>query len=728
VTTTTAPHRPRPRVLVVEDNPVNMELAADLLEAAGYDVSSAGTAEEGLRIAFDGTPPDLVLMDIALPGMDGLSATGVLRGDARTARIPVVALTAHAMKGDEDRALAAGCVGYITKPINTRSFARLVNEFLQMRPPATLPAVPAADAPSELSRVELPAPPVAPAVAPTPPPAPALPRLDDAPPLGGAPEPAAPAPGDDDLLPLPLLNPLPPVAPVAAPVVPLTPAEPPVREDLPAAPVLPAWDAPFDERPTPTGRPEPALPPAAPTPAPEPPQIVFAAPPVVSPAEAPPPVMAPTPEPEAPSDFALPPAPTPTPVEPLSISRPESYLPRLSKSGRKRGAVPSAEEGRRLAEMPRVLVADDDPFNREVLADMLQALGCEAVLAEDGFDTLDKADESLDLILLDVMMPGMDGCQTLTALREELHLTDVPVIMVTALSSREDRLRAVEAGANDFITKPVDRTELRVRMASLLKMKAAQDALRKHQRDLEETVRQRTVELRKALQQLTKAQSVEHQSHLDTMHRLALAAEFRDGTTAAAHIRCVGNYCAAIGRGLGLPAATADVLLYAGPVHDIGMLGVPEEVAFKRAEDRTDEEEALYRQHTVLGARLLSGSQAELLRAGETIALTHHERWDGSGFPQGLSGEQIPLFGRICAVADAFDNLTAYRPGVEAYTNDEAKEILASGRGREFDPRVVDAFFARWEEIEQFQRQFRRTEAPPADLRPSGAFALIGKG
>jgi putative two-component system response regulator len=347
----------------------------------------------------------------------------------------------------------------------------------------------------------------------------------------------------------------------------------------------------------------------------------------------------------------------------------------------------------------------------------LRTLGYDPVVVNDGFEALATVDETFDLILLDVMMPGMDGCETCRRIREEKNLTDLPIIMVTALSSREDQLRAVEAGANDWITKPVDRNELRVRTDSQLKMKAAQDALKKHQRDLESTVRARTAELRRALEQVTSEKERTHEAYMDTMQRLALAAEFRDGFMAAAHIRCIGNYCAVLARGMGLPEETAEMLLHASPIHDIGLLGIPEDI-IRKGDVRNHEEETYYRDHTVLGARLLSGARSDLLRAAEVIALSHHEKWDGSGFPHGRAGEAIPLFGRICAVADTFDTITAYNGGEWRASNEDAKEVLMAGRGTDFDPQVIDAFFARWDEIEAIQRRFRRTEAPPEDLMP----------
>jgi putative two-component system response regulator len=281
--------------------------------------------------------------------------------------------------------------------------------------------------------------------------------------------------------------------------------------------------------------------------------------------------------------------------------------------------------------------------------------------------------------------------------------------MVTALGSKEDRLRAVEAGANDFITKPVDRTELRVRTASLLKMKAAQDALKRHRASLEDTVARRSAALRQALDDLGAAHRKTHEAHLDTLRRLAVAAECRDGHTAA-HLHRVGHYCMLLARALGLPEGEVEAIRHASPLHDVGKIGTPDAILLKP--DRlTPEERAAMERHTLIGAHILSGSPSELLQLGQVIALSHHEKWDGSGYPQGLAGEAIPLSGRICAVADVFDALTSVRPYKAAFSNEQAFEILRSGRGIHFDPTTIDLFLEHVEEIVAIQRQFQE-EAP----------------
>ncbi|GAB4462154.1 MAG: hypothetical protein OHK0029_28500 [Armatimonadaceae bacterium] len=686
------------RVLIVEDNPVNMELATDLLEVAGYQVLQAEDAETGINLAKSELP-DLVLMDIALPGMDGLTATTILRQDLATAHIPIVALTAQAMRGDEDKAITMGCIGYITKPINTRAFPKLVAEYSEKKNDGPLVLSQTADtAPVEISVEKAPAPAVE------------KPRItpvlveEDNPlfqdrvvePLLGF-SAVAKAPSSDAGKSVPAIVESEEEAKGVRKSGAGEPATPFLRLEPLAEELLATWE-------------QEAGPAAK--------QTAKQAEPTAAPDEL---------QPIASDDIHLPTVPvgpTGAPTltlteEPVPVSRaaadeePFVILGRKKRGGRKRQGIAIVSE----VSSAKILVVDDDELNREMITAQLRLLGYDPVVAEDGFQALDAVDESFDLVLLDYMMPGMDGCQVCQQIREEKHLMDLPVIMVTALSNREDQLRAVQVGANDWITKPVDRTELQVRVKAHLKFKAAQDALRHHQRELESTVRARTADLRKALEQVTREQERTEEAYLDTMHRLALAAEFRDGFMAAAHIRCVGNYCAAIARGMGLPENVAEVLLHAAPIHDIGMLGVPEHI-IRKTDPRTAEEEAAFQEHTVLGARLLSGARSELLRAGEVIALSHHEKWDGSGYPHGRSGEAIPLYGRICAVADTFDTITSFKGDEWQATNEEAKEVLLAGRGTDFDPAVVDAFFKQWAEIETYQKRYRRTEAPPEDLFP----------
>jgi putative two-component system response regulator len=358
----------------------------------------------------------------------------------------------------------------------------------------------------------------------------------------------------------------------------------------------------------------------------------------------------------------------------------------------------------------RILVVDDDQASRSITTVLLERLGHQAETAQDGIEALAKLRLGVDLVLLDVMMPGLDGYEVCRRIRQDPAGVDVPVIMVTAMSSLHDRIRAVEAGANDFITKPVDRTELRVRSASLLKLKDTQDALRRHQAHLEAVVEERTGSLRTALEQMAEAQRVAYLAQLDTVERLAMVAEYKDHVTAR-HIRRMSEYCAVIARGLDLPHGEVELILHASRMHDVGKIAVPDSILGKPSS--LDEAEwAVMKRHTTIGGRILDNSSSAILQAGRVIALCHHERWDGSGYPGGLAGEAIPLWGRICAVADVFDAVTSERPYKPAYSIDQALNIVRNGRGTQFDPRVVDVFFDKLDEILEIVALYREPDEP----------------
>ena len=354
----------------------------------------------------------------------------------------------------------------------------------------------------------------------------------------------------------------------------------------------------------------------------------------------------------------------------------------------------------------RILIVDDEVPNRDLLESLVEAMGHEPDLARDGIEALAKVKLDIDLVLLDVMMPGMDGFEVARRIRQDPSAADVPIIMVTALTGKEDRLRAVEAGANDYITKPIDKTELRIRVASLLKMKEAQDAVKRHRKDLEDTVYRRTEALRKALAEMADAQRRTYEANLDTLHRLAVAAEYKDDDTAL-HLQRMSRYAALLAQKLNLSPGEVELIRFASPMHDVGKIGIPEAILLKPGRF-TDDEMDRMKQHTHIGSRILGGSASELLKAGEIIALTHHEWWDGSGYPNGLAGEAIHLYGRLCAVADVFDALTTQRPYKPAFSNDEAIRLMKEGRGTHFDPILIDLLLAHFDEVLAIQEDMRR--------------------
>lgn len=323
---------------------------------------------------------------------------------------------------------------------------------------------------------------------------------------------------------------------------------------------------------------------------------------------------------------------------------------------------------------------------------------------ESGKKALETIDASFDLVLLDIMMPGMDGFAVARKIRENPACKDVPIIMVTALSSIDDRLKAVETGANDYITKPIDKSELRVRTASMLRMKAAQDEIKRYQTELEDMVRVRTEALSLVVENLQQLQQGTIQAHLETIHCLSYAAEYKDEDTAQ-HIHRMSHYSALLATKLGLPEREVYQILHASPMHDVGKIGIPDAILLKPGKLTPDEWEIM-KEHSQIGAKILEQSTSELLQVGATIAMSHHEKWDGSGYPVGLAGKKIPLYGRICAISDVFDALTSRRPYKEPFSNEKSLDIMKQGHGKHFDPAVLDIFLEHFDTILDIKSRF----------------------
>lgn len=352
-----------------------------------------------------------------------------------------------------------------------------------------------------------------------------------------------------------------------------------------------------------------------------------------------------------------------------------------------------------MEKKPHILVVDDEDRNLRLMEAVLLPLGYDVAFARNGEEALAKVRETpVDVILLDIMMPGLDGFEVARILKSDDRTKIIPVVMVTALQEVEDRIRALEAGADDFLAKPVDKTEIRARVASLVKVKAYNDYIRNYSRELETEVARRTRDLRLAFERI-KAMS------LEALYRLTRAAEYKDEDTGA-HIQRMSQYSATIARTMGLNDQTVEYILYAAPMHDIGKIGIPDKILLKPGK-LTEEEWVIMKEHTIIGGRILEGSKAGYIHLGEIVALTHHEKWDGSGYPLGLKGNKIPLVGRIVAIADVFDALMSKRPYKEAFPLEKSHGIIREGRGNHFDPAVVDAFFASGKELDRIRQEFK---------------------
>ncbi|RPJ07388.1 MAG: two-component system response regulator [Spirochaetaceae bacterium] len=351
-----------------------------------------------------------------------------------------------------------------------------------------------------------------------------------------------------------------------------------------------------------------------------------------------------------------------------------------------------------MKDKPVILVVDDQPQNIELLEAHLVPEGYGIISAASGEDALKKLDgNQIDLMLLDVMMPGMDGFEVIRRVRKDTKHGLLPIILVTALRETEDRIKGIEAGCDDFISKPFDKMELFARVRSLLKVKAYNDLMSDYQKELESEVTRRTEELKQAFEKIKAAS-------LDTIYRLSMASEYKDENTGA-HIKRMSRYCAAVARRLGLDESAVEIILYAAPMHDLGKIGIPDMILVKPAR-LSPLEWKIMKWHADIGAKILQGSDAEFIRLGEIIAQSHHERWDGSGYPNGLKGTEIPIAGRITAIADVFDALISKRPYKEAFSVEKSLAIIREGRGSHFDPDVVDAFFAIQDEILSIKKQY----------------------
>ncbi|WP_342670026.1 HD domain-containing phosphohydrolase [Magnetospirillum moscoviense] len=334
----------------------------------------------------------------------------------------------------------------------------------------------------------------------------------------------------------------------------------------------------------------------------------------------------------------------------------------------------------------RIMIVDDNDTNLTLFEQIAKRVAEDVVVTchPDPIEALQNATASLpDLVVVDFMMPGLDGHQLLEAIRLLPGGRDVPIIMITAAGERQVRHRALELGATDFLTKPVDATEMRVRLTNLLALRRSHLAQKNRNKWLAE-------EVRKATSAIT---AREH----ELIVRLSRAAEFRDPETGG-HIQRMAHFSRMIAAGLGLPDDQCDLILKAAPMHDVGKLGIPDAILLKPGR-LTDEEFSVMKRHPSIGHAILDGSESDLIRLGAEIAYYHHEKYDGSGYPFGLKGKDIPLTGRIVAVADVFDALTSTRPYKTGWTVEEAAKFLETGRGTHFDPACVDAFLAAWPDI-----------------------------
>ncbi len=326
-----------------------------------------------------------------------------------------------------------------------------------------------------------------------------------------------------------------------------------------------------------------------------------------------------------------------------------------------------------------LLIVDDEPTNIKLLEKMLQLDGFRLITSvQDPRKVASLCNESkFDLILLDLNMPHMDGFEVMADLQQRFGPANLPPILVlTAQHDQTYRLRALRCGARDYLTKPFDRDELMARVRNLIEVHYYQKNIRQQNAILEDKVRERTQEI--------------YNTRLQIVQRLGRAAEYRDNETGL-HIIRMSEMSALLGRAAGMDTTHTEILLNASPMHDIGKIGIPDHILLKPGKFEPVEWEVM-KTHTTIGADILSGDDSDILLMAREIALTHHEKWDGSGYPYGLSQEAIPLVGRIVALADVFDALTSTRPYKKAWTTEASVEYIQANSGKHFDPDLVKTF------------------------------------
>ncbi len=332
-----------------------------------------------------------------------------------------------------------------------------------------------------------------------------------------------------------------------------------------------------------------------------------------------------------------------------------------------------------------ILIVDDNATNIELLLMMLEGQGFHNL-----FSTTDSRkvtdifrEKTIDIILLDIRMPHMDGFQVMEELKPLAHRSYLPILVMTAQNDEETRHRALQSGAKDFLTKPFDNTEAISRITNMLEVRMLYNERIRQTDDLELKVLDRTTELRETNHQLRETR----RAIIDCLGR---ASEFRDNETGV-HVIRMSMACGILARAIGLPEDEAELIQNASPMHDVGKLGIPDEILLKPGR-HTPEETKIMQTHAEIGAHIMSSYSSDITNLAQEIALTHHENWDGSGYPKGLSGETIPLSGRISAICDVYDALTSKRPYKKAWSQDDAANFIRGQSGKKFDPVLVEAF------------------------------------
>ncbi len=339
-----------------------------------------------------------------------------------------------------------------------------------------------------------------------------------------------------------------------------------------------------------------------------------------------------------------------------------------------------------------ILIVDDEPANVKLLERFLQREGYQNIHSTTQPTQVEQlsAETEFEAFLLDIRMPEMDGYDVMAMLKKQFQDDFLPILVLTAQTDHETRIRALNEGAKDFLTKPFDRLEALTRIHNLIEVCLMHKQLQQQNQILEEKVKERTQEL--------------YHTRQEVIRRLGLAAEYRDNETGN-HIIRMSQYAYIIAKAHGLPENHADLILNAAGMHDIGKIGIPDRVLLKPGK-LDNEEWEIMKSHVTIGAEILSGDDSDLMVASKKIALHHHEKWDGSGYPAGLKGEEISIEGRICAVADVFDALLSERPYKKPWPLEKVLELFKSEAGKHFDPELTPHIDALLPEMLKIKDQY----------------------
>src|SRR5687768_833425 len=348
----------------------------------------------------------------------------------------------------------------------------------------------------------------------------------------------------------------------------------------------------------------------------------------------------------------------------------------------------------------RVLVVEDDPQGLKLLIRLLGHAGYRCSAAPDAGDARRQlAEEQFDLVLADVNLPGESGLQLVQhVLAEYPHMA---AVMATGMDDATVANAAIQIGAYGYIMKPFTTNQVLFGVKNALSRRKLEIENSAQRETLEEIVRARTMALERSAKRLKLSRE-------ETVRRLSRAVEYRDEETGG-HTERMSAYSAMLAGKLGVDVESIRI---ASPMHDVGKVALPDHILLRPGALTPDERREMER-HTLIGYQILSGSGSALLELGATIALTHHEKWDGSGYPRQLAGNAIPLEGQVAAVADVFDALTSYRPYRRAFPIDEAVDIMRSERGRHFDPRLVDLFLENVDEVTELRERYTPAPAAP---------------